>query len=262
MSQKSNMLTIRFPDKSINLNIENCKEFISIFTISKNLKRSLEKKEILISKIASKTENSHCTFTFDAFFKTRKLLKYKKFIHNQIVKKKTSNPAILESALGKIKKYNSISLKINILNLILENEILRAYFFFIKKYKNILFNRQFTLFIDFIKLTNLFIKKKISAEIYVQLLGKVFKALPKSKHSKYFLFIKQLFTAITEDNNSLVKGLKLKISGKLKGKLRSSSEVFNKGKIATQTIETKLDYAQVHVYTIYGVFGLKLWTTY
>ena len=52
------------------------------------------------------------------------------------------------------------------------------------------------------------------------------------------------------------------INGKLKGKLRASSLKILVGKIGTQTISSEIDFSKVHVYTIYGCFGIKIWVNY
>lgn len=49
------------------------------------------------------------------------------------------------------------------------------------------------------------------------------------------------------------------INGKLKGKPRSST--FNKvfGSVPIQSLSLDIEYAQAHAFTLYGVFGIKLW---
>jgi len=56
-----------------------------------------------------------------------------------------------------------------------------------------------------------------------------------------------------------IKGLKFLIQGKLKGKPRSKSFLYTVGRIPVQTVTANIDFAKSHVFTIYGVFGMKLW---
>jgi ribosomal protein S3 len=57
---------------------------------------------------------------------------------------------------------------------------------------------------------------------------------------------------------SRVRGIKFVINGKIKGKTRSSSNIISFGKIPTQSISKVVDYSNIHVFTVYGVFGFKL----
>lgn len=77
-------------------------------------------------------------------------------------------------------------------------------------------------------------------------------------------FLKTCFILLTVNSKrkNSIKGLKLVISGKLKGKPRSSSTLLLVGNISSQTLDSKIDFSKTHVYTIYGVFGLKLWVSY
>jgi hypothetical protein len=59
--------------------------------------------------------------------------------------------------------------------------------------------------------------------------------------------------------NFYINGLKLIVNGKIKGKLRSSFSSVKSGSVPIQTINKNIDFAQIHVYTLYGAFGLKLW---
>jgi ribosomal protein S3 len=59
--------------------------------------------------------------------------------------------------------------------------------------------------------------------------------------------------------NSSIKGMKLLINGKLKGKSRASSVIVNHGGVANQTIITDIDFAITHIYTRLGAFGMRIW---
>lgn len=54
-------------------------------------------------------------------------------------------------------------------------------------------------------------------------------------------------------------GVKFCINGKLKGKTRGSSQTFTSGTVPVQSLKARIDYAKSHAFTIYGVFGIKLW---
>lgn len=257
MSIKFNKIT-KLENKNLDLNVN--KEFLNVYTFSKYLKKSLEKKGILLTKIRIKKTKPLCFIKMNLFFNTQKLMKYKNFFNNK--GKKKSNKQNFNNIIIKKLKCQGINIQIINLNKFLNLNEIKFYFNSFKKFRSILFTRQFGLFIDFLKLTVLFINKKISNDVYITILAKIFKTLTKSKHARYIFFINQLFDVIIESSTNKICGLKLEIYGKLKGKLRSSSEKIIKGNISAQTIDKNVEYTQNTVYTIYGTFGIKLWTHY
>lgn len=115
------------------------------------------------------------------------------------------------------------------------------------------------------------VETKVSTKLYLQLLGQIFSILLKKKHTKFFLFLKKLFTELrlqTKEqviNNkkkiilfSSILGIKFHLNGKLKGKPRASSLKIITGKIPCQTISSNIKYNKITVYNRYGAFGLKL----
>jgi ribosomal protein S3 len=80
------------------------------------------------------------------------------------------------------------------------------------------------------------------------------------------LFLKVLFKSLIEiSNNSTnknvnsVSGIKLLISGRLKGKPRSSTSCIQVGSIPSQSLDKNVNFSKIHVYTLYGAFGFKIW---
>ena len=127
-----------------------------------------------------------------------------------------------------------------------------------------MFSRRFSFFLDFIKILSLFSTSQISAQIFLLFLQKIFKNLTKKTHNQFLSFLKTCFTLLIyglKSTNS-IKGIKLLINGKLKGKPRSDSTLILVGNVSNQTLDSKIDFSKIHVYTVYGVFGLKLWVSY
>ena len=58
---------------------------------------------------------------------------------------------------------------------------------------------------------------------------------------------------------SNLKGFKLSISGNLKGKRRGSKTHITFGQFPLQSFNKNIEFAKSHAFTIYGVFGLKIW---
>lgn len=50
------------------------------------------------------------------------------------------------------------------------------------------------------------------------------------------------------------------VSGRIRGKPRSSSTLIQSGNVPTQSITKDIDFASSHIYTLYGVFGIKIWS--
>ena len=174
------------------------------------------------------------------------------------------NLPILFKSLKFLKK-NLIIFKFFNLNIFLTKRkaAVKYFFFNLKKQALILFPRRYNFFLDFIQLTILFIENKITITFFIQIFVEIFRILQKKRHAKFFIFIIHYFNLILL-NNKFVKsntllGIKLMVSGKLKGKPRSSH--FNKvvGAVPIQTISCNISFAQAHAYTVYGVFGIKLW---
>jgi len=59
--------------------------------------------------------------------------------------------------------------------------------------------------------------------------------------------------------NQEVKGVKIRVSGRLNGSEMARDEWLKKGKLPLQTIRADIDYIQTNAYTIYGVIGVKVW---
>lgn len=59
--------------------------------------------------------------------------------------------------------------------------------------------------------------------------------------------------------NSDVKGVKVRVSGRLNGSEMARTEWLRKGSLPLQTIRANIDYAQENAHTIYGVIGVKVW---
>ena len=279
MGQKSNSITLR--KENLNSTSLSTKEFIDSYEFLNTLKRSLDKKGIIITFSTLNTNANTSYLTLNTFFKTHKLMKYRKRKKNYFkqlsIKKKndknkdlkkekkkllTIKRNVITSLFSKMIKHKILVLNITLLNIHLEKKWLIEFYSEFKKYKNVLFARRFNLFMDFLKLTSLLFMKKINTITFLTILGTIFKILPKKLHGKYFSFLKVLLKFLFTHKKTIFQGIKFVIAGKLKGKLRSSSLQYIFGKVPDQTISTEIDYSKVHVHTMYGCFGLKIWVHY
>jgi hypothetical protein len=251
MGQKSNTLTLRKNRESLNLRTTKPREFLELDKFNTLLKRSLEKKGILVAFSNLNTTNKTNYLTLDTFYRTQKIAKYKRNFNICSEKEKLN---LFNNGLNK----ELVILKLNLLNKKINSSILKTIYIDFRNFKNSIFSRRFNLFIDFLKLTTLFVEEKINASIFLSVLAEIFRLIPKKVHGRFFLFLKYLFANIIKLQGSRIQGIKFMISGKLKGKLRSSSLKMMVGKIGTQTIDSKIDFSKKHVYTIYGCFGIKI----
>ncbi len=139
----------------------------------------------------------------------------------------------------------------------------------LKKYKSFLFQRRLNFYFDTLKIITLFSQKLINTNFFVYLLSLIFKHLSKKLHGKFILFLETVIYSLVYNpfikdrraKNSLgkLKGIKFRINGKLKGKMRASTHLITYGTIPNQSIDNNIEYSMVHSYTRYGVFGFQAW---
>jgi len=77
------------------------------------------------------------------------------------------------------------------------------------------------------------------------------------KRMPYRRTMKKMIEQITQ--NKEVKGLKIKLSGRLDGAEISRSEWLDWGKMPLQTLRADIDYAKVRARCTYGTIGIKVW---
>ncbi len=192
----------------------------------------------------------------------RSLIKKFKGKKRIVLRKKKAEHLTFLTILHKCLKTKLVVIKVNLINkkenFVVKASILKQ----LIKFKRNLFARRFNLFYDFVKLSSLFLNKDIDINTYCNILGSIFKYLPKRSHAKYFLFIKTLMSTLIKFPGSKIKGIKVVMNGKLKGKLRASEFKTSRGEIEIQTISANNDLSQVHIHTLYGAFGLTMWVNY
>ena len=73
----------------------------------------------------------------------------------------------------------------------------------------------------------------------------------------YKRVMKQILEKVA--NDSAVKGVKIRVSGRLNGADIARSEWLSKGKIPLQTLRANIDFARETASTTYGTIGIKVW---
>jgi len=77
------------------------------------------------------------------------------------------------------------------------------------------------------------------------------------KRMPYRRTMKKMIEQVTQNKD--VKGLKIKLSGRLDGAEISRSEWLDWGKMPLQTLRADIDYAKVRARCTYGTIGIKVW---
>lgn len=269
MGQKSNILTLR--EKNKNLSFLNSEKepikFLFGLNFLKSLEQLLKRKNILL---VEKTLNFDCSQSYvnlTVFFKTAKLLNYKK----KISKKRKSLNLKIKMTQFLLKEFslvksNFISLKLKVINRKVNKKLVRFFYQKLKRFSGLLFSRRFNFFVDFLKATSLFCEDLLSIKAYISFFGQIFRVLQKRTHSRFLLFLKTLFDLMVSSprvkklsKKSNVQGLKYVLNGKLKGKTRASSACDQFGRVPISTIAKNISFDKLHIHTLYGVFGLRAW---
>ena len=228
--------------------------------LTQNIENALKQKNILISNLIFSEKKETNTINLDLFYRTNKL----KYYRNKIKKIKSTSSLVKKDSnlILNLFQKNNLNVKIRNLNLLIRKKRLIRIFKKYKFFSTKLFNKRFNLFGDFIKVLTLFKQKKASPWLLCYLISTTFKSLQKKKHGLFTSFVNQIFKDIILEKNSAVEGIKFIIAGRLKGKPRASFTKITVGKISLNSQNKDIQKTQLHCYTIYGCFGLKLWINY
>ncbi len=276
MGQKSNILTLKSSFINLNLQTQYSKFFLYGNAITLILNKLLLRKNIVLSRSILNFAGNTLFLNLQIFLKTAKVFYYKK----KKFKKKNLSLLLLKKELHFLflknffkslifLKTNTLVFSISIQNKELNTKLnKKLLYFFYKKNKpflNILFQRRFTLFFDFIKQIVLLLNGLIDSKFFLQTLSQLFKFLHKKTHTKFFVFFNLISNLIVNISHykirflkSEIKGLKLLIKGRIRGKMRASLKYLQEGQIPAQSFNKTVTVSKQHVCTLYGVYGLTL----
>lgn len=265
MGQKANLLTLRNTRVQTNLLTSSPKLFIYGLLFLKFLEKLLRKKNVLLVSKEINFEANKCFLQCSVFFKASKLSHYQQ--KHKLKKIQPTNSFCLDTLIHKhfaLFDNNFIQISFINLNKSLKKESLRLGYLKIRRFLTSLFSRRFNFFIDFIKLSSLFVANKMPIEAFLFLLGFIFRTLPKKKHNMFLIFTQILFSSFIASKSGNkheqnILGVKFLINGRLKGKPRSNATILLVGSVPVQSLEKDIHFSKLHVNTIYGVFGFQLW---
>lgn len=243
-------------NNSLHITKNNKKTYLTNYKLFEIIKQHLLKKGFFFedNPYIVKQKNLY-TFKLGLFYRTKLLIRYRKMF----VKKNTD---IFNKHLFIKNKKTNILMNIKCLNRNLNKDMIRTHYSFFKFHKNMFFERNNNLWLDFIKTLDLIINKQLSIETLLYLIASIFKYLNKRKHSRFKLFIFQIFKHIIKVYPDKIIGLRLSINGRLQAKPRASSVKIQSGKLELTKCSNLLKKSQTHVYTPYGAFGIKLYINY
>ena len=269
MGQKSNINTLRKFQTKLNLLSYNSKNFLVVFKFLEYLKFLLATKGVWVVLETINFTGSKLFLNFTFFFRSFKTAKYlkkglkTKSIGSFSLKKKYSK--LKQLFLGVFQKFknNFLILSIKNINKEIHRKLLHFFYNKLKKFVNILFSRRFNFFIDFLKVVTLLCQNKVDSNIFIKVLGQIFKYLTKRSHSKFLMFVSYLFKIMISELYFLktknIQGIKFSLSGRIKGKPRASTAFIREGISPLQSFNKNINFSKMHVYTLMGSFGLKLW---
>lgn len=155
---------------------------------------------------------------------------------NKIINKRKN--ILLNELIYKNKFLDTLN---NDLLFILENDFGNQIKFFIYKKFNQLCDIKFNIFTD----------PYLNAKFITQMIGNLLKKRIATK-----IIFQQVFSMI---DKTKIKGLKIKLSGRLDGVEMAKTEWKQYGVLPLNTLNSKIDYSYSPLLTIYGLIGIKVW---
>jgi hypothetical protein len=264
MSRKSNLTTL------YNTNINQLvlqaqfKLLIKNNFLIKSLVELFNRKKIYLLNPSFILSNNTIIFSGSLFYCASKLQKYRKKKCFELKENKVKQN-LLGCLLKQTCSFTCLKTQLVVLNNKIEKNIALLLYQNLKVYLQILFVRRFYFFFDAIKIFSLFLSGFISSQVLLNILAEVFKNIQKKKHSKFFVFVKDIFKLMSQKSSFknakfFVIGFKFVISGRIKGKQKASTVKFSSGKLGLQSLVSNIEFSKSQVYTKNcGVYGFKLW---
>ena len=276
MSKKTNNITLREIKSEKNIFYKNFQNYLHFYKFIKNIQNLMYIKNIILNVNNLNINLNHLQFNSNIFLNTKKIYFYKKLYLNTKSEKKLNfgntnkNFISLFTNLSLKFRVQNIYFNLNFVNKFLKKKILIICIKKFRKFFNSLFKKRLNFFFDLIKITILFILKKLNINNYLLTLIKIFQFIPKIKHNTFFNFLKLLFKDMVFNSYRLfssckytdfykIKGIKFQIYGKLKGKTRANKKSIRIGKIPLLTLNKNIFFTQLPAFTNAGVFGFNLW---
>jgi hypothetical protein len=233
--------------------------FLETYSIKENLYNLLKLKNIYSSNIEISQSDSTYSVNTNLFFPTDKVLKYKKFLAINNTNLDLSRQFI---NIPKIFQNKNIILKLRVLNYEIDKKVAKLNFSELRKFRYSLFVKKYTMFFDLVKLASLVSSSRDTVHIFLYFLGLVFRSLPKKKHNLFISFLKFLLNLMIVKNSVSLQGMKITINGKLQGKTRAKTVKIHVGNVSINSLGVDTISSKIHVYTLYGAYGIQVLASY
>lgn len=242
------------------------------FNILKNTKKYSFYKHLIFKKFILKKNNKNFVNNnrISSIKRLNLLKNYKKYAN--LKKNLTIKNLIINDFLNKLFKclnlfYNN---KLTTINLIIKpfnnkllnvlnkkkQEIIKKKLIKLKKYQKNTFFKE--------GINNIFsiITKNNSAFLLSNFISTILKKI--KYHNFFFKFLKAALTIFIFDNSisSKIKGIKIKIKGRLNKAPRAKTKTLIIGNLPVFTIKSKLDYSETTAFTANGTLGIKVTICY
>jgi hypothetical protein len=270
MSKKENQITRRQSKNFEQLNVGQYL-LIDYYFYQKTLNSVFRFKGVYLTKVCFLQKSNEFVIFHDLFFDSSRLSKYKKMrlkLNSEGINLVENNKDLFFFFNVYNSKFNMHTTKVLfcVLNKFINREIVYVLRNILKSFIKTLFSRRFNFFIDFLKITALFLTDKVSLSFYTSTLVRVFCILPKKLYGYFMKFIDVLFKAIVFNKNfkstkikTPIIGLKCTFSGKRTRKPRAKIHTRTYGDISIQNFSQKIFFSKISAYTRLGVFGFKIW---
>lgn len=262
MSRKANLLTIQQPHLATLGLLQNAHQILKVYLLKKKIIQLFKKNYCILDYLNLYSKTNKSILSFNIYLTITKQKFYLKKC--KIIKTPSSNQFLpfVHSLLRPIAKHtltiNSILLNPRI-NIKIQNVLNKR----LRIFRRLLFTKRLTLYYDFLNITVLFLQNYLGLNAFMTYLAMIFRRLLKRRHNAFLLFLTQLFTLFTEFYRIYpeiqIKGVKCFCSGRLAGKTRSKSHRIAVGSVPLNTLTKEITYNLIHIFTIYGTFGLKIW---
>lgn len=256
---------------SLSLPVSTRNELLNGLVLSSYIKYAVTKKGFLLNDSGFVHSGNTSHVFLDLFVQTSKLLRYKKKlvplkrslkeVNSNLLSYKKRLSSLLKFRVSKVNIPSNTVLRVNYLNYqVKDSKRMSDIYTHFKNQQRLMFSRRVNLFADFLKAVYLLKNKAVGVNLFLVILGEVFRRLTKRKHSRFIAFVRVLSQYLV--NSGVLKGLKFAISGRLMGKPRASTAKVLFGSLEANSVSSNCQYAQIDVYTFDGAFGLKLWINY
>lgn len=271
MAQKGNLQTIRKKNR-VELVLENTKTWITFYKVISNLGRAFFRKNVSLTKYYAGIDGSRLNLFLVLFYFTRKILYFKRKLSKKrgkrsVLERKKNNLSETFGKLFNIYNLNQYQVKALVINRYVRRNIVYFLFARFKRFRFNLFARRLHFFYDFLKITALFLTNRVELKFFIQLWTRLFQNISKRLHNKFVSFAKLAFSSFLKMPYSVTSvcryrflGAKFILSGRIRAKGRASSKLIKVGTFRPQAISKPTEYVSAHINTLYGIYGIKLWT--